>query len=202
MSCYLRGGSVASDAVVSQVTDGAFSKLDGQFTNLVGGKRMTKKPSTQAKTSTSSSKKTASKSRKGGMCMICGGSTQPHMKHFNDFDNSGLDKVHNKRGGSSSPLFDVKYDYSMAMSQPAHGPSINRGINFEATNLMASESVSPLGGFNKVAHYGNITDLSDGKFIYGGASKRKVVSKSKPKKDVRKPSTASKARKNPRKKQT
>lgn len=198
MSCRLRGGSVASDAVVSQVSDGAFSKLDGQFTNLIGGKRRTKKPSKQAKTSTS--KKPAPKSRKGGMCMICGGSTQPYMKHFNDFDNSGLDKVHNKRGGSNPPMYDIKYDNNYAMAQPPHGPSINRGVNFEATNLMASESVSSLGNLNKIAHYGNITDLSDGKFIYGGASKRKVVP-SKPK-TGRKPSTASKAKTHPRKKQT
>lgn len=202
MSCRLKGGSVASDAVVSQVSDSAFSKLDGHFTNLIGGKRRVKKPVNKPKTSTtskSSGRKPVPASRKGGMCMICGGSPQPEMKHFNEFDNTGLVKIHNKRGGSSSPLYEVRYDNSMSMASPPHGPSINRGVNFEATNLMATENVSSFGNFNKVAHYGNITDLSDGKFIYGGANKRKEA---KPKKDSRKVKIASKTRKIPRNKKT
>ncbi len=154
MSCRMKGGSVASDAVVSNVSDGAFAKLNNQFTNLVGGKKKTKsRPS-------------------GGMCMICGGSKQQLMKHFDELDNAGLMRVHNKKGGASSPLFNVDYDYTTAMYKPAHGVSIDRALNHEATSMMASESASSLGGFNKVAEYGNMTDLSDGKFIYGGARKK------------------------------
>ena len=173
MSCRFKGGSVASDAVTSSIPQAAFSKLDANFTNLVGGK--SKKPK--------SKKKAPPKSRSGGMCMVCGGAKQVDMKHFNDLDNSGLKHVHNKKGGadisSSSPLFDIRYDYSQSMAQPAHGLPINRALNYEATNLMATESTSALGGFNKITQYGNMTDLSNGNFVYGGGRKKTNKSSTK-----------------------
>jgi hypothetical protein len=158
----MKGGSVASDAVVSSVSDGAFAKLNNQFTNLVGGKTKSKLR------------------RSGGMCMICGGSKQNIMKHFDEFDNTGLMRVHNKKGGASSsasPLFNMNYDYTSGMYKPAHGVHIDRALNHEATNIMASESASSFGGFNKVAQYGNMTDLSNGTFVYGGARVSKPTRK-------------------------
>lgn len=172
MSRRLKGGSVASNAVTSTVTDGAFSKLNSNFTNIVGGRKYKSK---QSKSS-------------GGMCMVCGGSKQDSMKHFSDFDNSGLMSVHNKRGGANTPLFDIRYDYSTPMTQPAHGPSVNRALNFEATNLMAAESISSMGSFNKIPEYGNMTDLNTSNFVYGGAKRKSKASKA-PKKT--KPSTKS-----------
>jgi hypothetical protein len=137
----MKGGSVASHAVTSLVTDGAFSKLDGNFTNIVGGRHNKDKF------------KSNPPRRSGGMCMVCGGSKPDSMRHFSDFDNSGLMSVHNKRGGANSPLFDIRYDYSTPMLQPAHGPAINRALNFEATNLMAAESISSMGSLNKIPEY-------------------------------------------------
>lgn len=200
MSCRIKGGSVASDAVVSSVSDGAFTKLNNQFTNIVGGKKKGKpRPS-------------------GGMCMICGGSKQNLMKHFDEFDNTGLRRVHNKKGGASTsaaPLFNISYDYTPGLYKPAHGLHIDRTLNHEATNMMASESASSFGGFNKVAQYGNMTDLSDGTFIYGGARKSKPTKKSSsktgkasttktPKKSSSKskPTTTKSGTKAPRRKQT
>lgn len=182
MSCKLKGGSVASDAVTNTVTPAAFSKLDANFTNLVGGKPK-KTKATKPK-----------KSRSGGMCMVCGGAKQDDMKHFNDFDNNGLMRVHNKKGGANSPLFDIRYDYSQSMAQPAHGSPVNRALNFEVTNMMATENTSPLGGFNKITQYGNMTDMSDGSFVYGGA--RRKVSKT----PVKRTSTPSKGKKTPQSK--
>jgi hypothetical protein len=174
MSCRMKGGSVASHAVTSLVTDGAFSKLDGNFTNIVGGRhRKSKQPK-----------------RSGGMCMVCGGSKQDSMKHFSDFDNSGLMSVHNKRGGANNPLFDIRYDYTTSMAQPAHGPAVNRALNFEATNLMAAESISSLGSFNKMPEYGNMTDMNNGTFVYGGAT-RKTKAPKKTASTKAKPSTKS-----------
>lgn len=178
MSCRIKGGSVASDAVVSSVSDGAFTKLNNQFTNIVGGKKKGKpRPS-------------------GGMCMICGGSKQNLMKHFDEFDNTGLRRVHNKKGGASTsaaPLFNISYDYTPGLYKPPHGLQIDRALNYEATNMMASESASSFGGFNKVAEYGNMTDLSDGTFVYGGARKSKSTRKpsSKTSKGTKSPKTGS-----------
>lgn len=176
MSCRMKGGSVASDAVVKTVSDAAFAKLNAQFTNQVGGKTRPRKPTRPAKPAKPTK---PTKSRKGGMCMICGGSKQQDMKHFNDFDNAGLMRVHNKKGGSNNPSFDIRYDYGTSMTQSAHGPLVNRALNFEAANMMSSESVTPLGAFNKVPAYGNMSDVSDGKFIYGGARRRKATKSTK-----------------------
>lgn len=188
MSCKMRGGSVASDAVNDTVPAGAFAKLDGYFTNVVGGGRK-------------NAKGKSSNVRSGGMCIVCGGAKKEGMKHFNDFDNSGLMRVHNKRGGANSPLFDIRYDYSSAMSQPAHGPLVNRALNYEATNMMASESTTPLGDFNKLTAYGNLTDLSEGVFKYGGArrkstsSRTSTTTKSASKRDAKPKSPAKKTTK-------
>ncbi len=168
----MKGGSVASDAVVQLVPANAFKLLNSQFTNVVGGgKKKSPKPKAV------SSKPT--KPKKGGMCPMCGGTSAKLMNHINEFDDSGLTQLRNKKGGagspSPSPLFDIKYDYANAIMQSPHGDGIDRSMNLEATRLMTNEAPSVLGGFQKSISYGNVTDIPDTNFIYGGA--KKTVSK-------------------------
>ena len=122
------------------------------------------------------------------------------MKHFNDLDDTGLMRVHNKKGGANQPLFDIKYDYSTPMFQSAHGTPVNRVLNYDVTNMMASESASSLGNFNKLTPYGNLTELNNGPFIYGGAQRKKTSASTRPPKP-QKP-TNKKPTKTPRKKQS
>lgn len=165
----MKGGSIASDAVVKLVPSEAFKLLDAQFDNIVGGGSKKTAP-----------KKKAHKTKKGGMCPMCGGTSAKLMHHMNEFDNSGITQLRNKKGGAGSPLFDIKYDYSSSIMQPSHGTPIDRSLNIEATRLMANESPSVLGGFSKSIAYGNVTDVANTNFVYGGAKKaapKKATSK-------------------------
>lgn len=182
----MKGGSVASDAVVKLVPVDAFKQLDAQFDNAVGGGRHKK----------TVNKKKTQKTKKGGMCPMCGGTSAKLMHHINEYDNSGITQLRNKKGGAGSPLFDIKYDYSSSIMQSPHGAPVDRTLNLEATKLMASESPSVLGDFNKSIQYGNVTDVANTNFVYGGAKKtmsKKPKAKSASKKSPAKKPSAKKA---------
>jgi hypothetical protein len=194
----MKGGSVASDNVVSLVSPGAFEKLDAQFDNQFGGKRKSVKSVKSVKSAKSvkpaakakSQGKKESKHLKGGMCQMCGG----YMKHMNDFNDEQIASLYNKKGGANAPLFDIKYDYSTSLHQPAHGASIDRTLNETAINAMASESPSSLGGLQKSVQFGNVFGNNDLPFAYGGSRPKRATAK----KDAAKP----KAKKPASKKET
>ena len=186
----MKGGSVASDAVLKLVPADAFKQLDINFNNAVGGAKKAKK---------TSDKKTT---KKGGMCPMCGGSSGKLMHHINEFDNSGITQLRNKRGGAAAstaaPLFDIKYDYGTSIMQSPHGAPIDRSLNFEVTKLMSSESPSVLGDFNKSIQYGNVTDVANTNFVYGGAKKsapKKKTTNKTANKTTKKPSGKKAAKK-------
>lgn len=176
MSRKMKGGSVASDAVVELVQPVAFDKLDVQFDNLVGGSKKTK--SVQQKGKQQMQKK---KKQDGGVCFMCGG----RMKHMNEYDSEGIFNLHNKKGGAApaaaAPAFEVKYDYTASMAKDAHGIQIDRGLDNSTVSLMATESPSSFGGMNKMVQYGNVFgDTNNIPFSYsGGATKKKAVKKPK-----------------------
>lgn len=195
MTRKMKGGSVASDAVVELVKPEAFSKLDAQFDNLVGGaKKSAPRKSAQSKAPTAKPK-AAAKKQKGGICAMCGG----HMKHMNDFDDDGLFNLYNKKGGAA-PLYEVKYDYDASMAKPAHGLAVDRVLDQGTVALMATESPSSLGSMSKMVQYGNVFDGNNIAFNYsstGGAMKKKVPAAPKAKKSTKapaKPKAAPKAK--------
>jgi hypothetical protein len=177
----MKGGSVASSAVVSNVTEAAFSKLDKQFDGLFGGakpaKKSVKKPASKPVKKTPKTSKTSVKTG-GSTCKMCGG----QLKKLNDMEDS-LISVQNKKGGGN-PMFQIKYDYASAMQQSSHGAPIDRTINETALSIAASDSVSSLGNLQKTVAYGNVFDTSAIPFTYNGgkASKTQKAKKKQSKK--------------------
>lgn len=163
----MKGGSVSSSHVESLVSSDVYESMNKHFDNLVGGAKSTKKP-----TKPKLSKPKPPHKHKGGVCMLCGGSTSL-MKHINEFDNSGLKTLYNKKGGSN-PLYNIKYDISTAFTQPLHGvASKGFDINYDNPTSMSS--------MNKVVQYGNVSGSDNVKFVYGGGkSSSKGKGKAKP----------------------
>jgi hypothetical protein len=176
----MKGGSVASSAVVSHVNEATFSKLDKQFDGLFGGAKPTakptKKPASKPVKKTPKTPKTPKKTAKSGgsACNMCGG----QLKKLNDMEDS-LTSVQNKKGGSN-PMFQIKYDYASAMQQSAHGTPIDRTINETALAIAASDSVSSLGNLQKTVAYGNVFDASAIPFTYNGGKAPKAPKAKKP----------------------
>jgi hypothetical protein len=195
----MKGGSVASSGVVDLVNAGAYEKLDAQFDNAVGGglkkkmprekankqktltdnnKNKTEKPNRSKKTNKTNNSNKAVKTEKkphvlhGGMCPMCGG----RMKHMNEYDDTGLFNLYNKKGGANQ-MFDMKYDYNDAMAQSPHGPIINRSVNEQTTAMLANDSPSTLGGLVKSVQFGNVFDTSSVPFTYNGGKGKKTVLK-------------------------
>lgn len=169
----MKGGSVASEAVVSNVNEATFSKLDKQFDGLFGGAKSSKKPA--KKPASKPVKKSPQKPVKtgGSTCKMCGG----QLKKLNELEDS-LTFVQNKKGGGN-PMFQIKYDYASAMQQSAHGTPIDRTINETALSIAASDSISSLGNLQKTVAYGNVFDTSDINtpdipFTYNGGKASKV----------------------------
>jgi hypothetical protein len=188
----MKGGSVASSAVVSNVTEATFSKLDKQFDGLFGGaKPAAKKPTSKPVKKTPKTPKTQKTPKKpaktGGSgsskCNMCGG----QLKKLNDMEDS-LTSVQNKKGGGN-PMFQIKYDYASAMQQSAHGAPIDRTINETALSIAASDSISSLGNLQKTVAYGNVFDKSAIPFTYNGGKASKTQKTSKPKNVPQKKST-------------
>jgi hypothetical protein len=182
----MKGGSVASSAVEGLVKPTTYEHLNSQFDNLVGGAKGKKNSSPKPKSSTKKatekkapSKPTAktSQSQKGGICMICGGA---HMKHINEYNDQGLQKVYNKKGGSN-PLYTIKYDISTAFTQPAYGDVTSRSVDAATLKHMSYESPSSWTPYSKFVQYGNVTGTPQMKFEYSGgkASKKDTKTSSK-----------------------
>lgn len=171
----MKGGSVASEAVVSNVNEATFSKLDKQFDGLFGGAKSSKKPASKPVKPVNPTKKTQKKSPKvgGSTCKMCGG----QLKKLNELGDS-LTSVQNKKGGGN-PMFQIKYDYASAMQQSAHGTPIDRTINETALSIAASDSISSLGNLQKTVAYGNVFDTPDIPFTYNGGKATKAPKKPK-----------------------
>ena len=190
----MKGGSLASTAVVDLVKTETYEQLNSHFDNLVGGAKGKGKgkfqktsPKTPKKASTTSKSSKSSKSgkqdkkheHKGGVCMICGGNL---MKHMNDFDDKDLQSVYNKKGGAPNPLFNIKYDISSAFTQPVYGENTSRVLDATTMKQMSYENPSSLTPYAKYVHYGNVSGTPTIKYNYtGGNTKKTVVKKDIPK---------------------
>lgn len=190
----MKGGSQASTAVASLVKPQVYEQLNQQFDNLVGGSKKKgskpKQPSKTKKASPSSTsekkptrpKKPSSKSQthssnktkhsptmKGGVCMICGGSL---MKHMNEYDDTDVQTLYNKKGGSSA-LYDIKYDISSAFVKPAHGEIGSRNIDAPTLKHMSYQEPTSWAPFDKYVQYGNVSGSPSMKFNYSGGKATK-----------------------------
>jgi hypothetical protein len=208
----MKGGSVSSENVVADVKVEAFDKLDGLFTNVVGGAKRSKGPR-KVKSSTKTSKKpentksrktvaksekpvaksvkprktgktgkTIQRSKKGGMCPMCGGNS---MLHMNQYDNSGIFNLYNKKGGAEQPLLDVGYNYNIPNQSTPNGPIVTRTLDTSAIDILASEPTSQMGNLVKTLQYGQAGSAFEGpnvpfkyaQTLTGGKKTKKVVVK-------------------------
>jgi hypothetical protein len=101
---------------------------------------------------------------KGGVCMICGGSL---MKHINEYDDSDLHTVYNKKGGSN-PLFNIKYDITNAFTQPAYGDVASRSVDSAVFKQMAYDNPTSWSPLQKYVQYGNVSGSPSMHFAYSG----------------------------------
>jgi hypothetical protein len=211
----MKGGSVSSENVVADVKVEAFDKLDGLFTNIIGGAKRSKGPrkvksttKTSKKTESTKSRKTVAKSekpvaksvkprktdkasktrkpiqrsKKGGMCPMCGGNS---MLHMNQYDNSGIFNLYNKKGGAEQPLLDVGYNYNIPNQSTPNGPIVTRTLDTSAIDILASEPASQMGNLVKTLQYGQAGSAFEGpnvpfqyaQTLTGGKKTKKVVVK-------------------------
>ena len=214
----MKGGSVSSDNVVVDVKPEAFDKLNGLFTNIVGGAKRSKvlrKAKSPKKTSDTKSRKAVVKSekpsksvksvksgkktirsKKGGMCPMCGGNS---MLHMNQYDNSGIFNLYNKKGGAQPLALDVGYNYNIPNQSSPNGPTVIRALDSSAIDILASEPASQMGNLVKTLQYGQAGSAFEGpnvpfkyaQSLTGGKKTKKVVVKKssstrKPKKSTKK----------------
>jgi hypothetical protein len=188
----MKGGSQASTAVASIVSPQAYEQLNQQFDNLVGGSKKKskqpkksssttdkptkpKKPSVPKKSSKApthtpnKNKNKHSPTMKGGVCMICGGSL---MKHMNEYDDSDVQRLYNKKGGANA-LYNIQYDVSSALVKPAYGEAVPRNLDATTLKHMSYQEPSSWAPFDKYVQYGNVSGSPTMKFAYSGGKATK-----------------------------